>query len=296
MKILIVGNGEIGSAIGQILGSRDHVVYFWDKNPELSSPWHLFKQSFEEIARVSDFVFFCVPSWCLREALGSFKSLFGERAILVNLAKGMEADGKTMDQVIGEIVSNKFVLMSGPMLAEEISEEKFGSAVLAGIDADVIKKTSQLFLGTNIHIETSQEVRTVAFAGVLKNVYALAIGIVSGLGFGDNLKGFLTSRILEEWNYLADILSLDKAILWGRAGEGDFITTAFSRYSKNHELGERLAKGQLGNLKSEGISSLLGLVKVVTEKNHQLPKYLHSLKRVVIDQEPAKNVFQFDSK
>ena len=292
-KILIFGHGEIGSAIGKILARKGFEIYFWDKNPERATQ----NMTLEQMVKTSDFVFLCVPSWVLRNALESMKSFLRPETILVSLAKGMENDGKTMDEVIKELVINNFVLMSGPMLAEEISQGTPGFAVLAAASTIDASKVKELFNGTNIHTEISDKVQSVAFAGVLKNVYALVLGIVSGLGFKDNLKGFLVSRMLKEWDYLAEILGLDKLILSGQAGIGDFIATSFSDYSKNRELGEKLAKGNAGDLQSEGLASLPGLIVLVSSKTGlptgELPKYILNLKRIVIDKESAKEVFKF---
>ena len=288
-KITILGHGEIGSALGKILQNKGFEVYFWDKNPERATQ----NMALEQMIKASEFVFLCVPSWVLRNALEPVKSFLKPETILVSLAKGMENTGKTMDAVIKEIAPDNFVLMSGPMLAEEISQGMPGFAVLAAPDAVLANKVQDLFKETNIHTETSEGVGSVAFAGVLKNVYALIIGIVSGLGYGDNLKGYLVSKISEEWDYLAEVLSLDKPILRGRAGIGDFIATSFSKYSKNHELGEKLAKGNAGELQSEGLASLPGLISLVSQKTPALPRYLGLLKQVVLDGEPARKVFEF---
>ena len=245
------------------------------------------------MVETSHFVFLCVPSWALRNALGSVKVFLKPETILVSLAKGMENNGKTMDQVIRETAPNEFILMSGPMLAEEVSLGAPGFAVLAASNSACAVKIKELFNGTNVYMEVSDKVRTTAFAGVLKNVYALILGIVSGLGYGDNVRGFLLSKILEECNELADVLVLDRDVLAGVAGQGDFVATSISKYSKNRELGEELVKGNLGDLQSEGLASLPGLMGVVYSRTEILPEQLLNLKRVVVDKESAKKVFKF---
>ncbi len=288
-KILILGRGEIGSAIGKVLAEKGFEVCFWDKNPEKVTQ----NTTLEQMVETSHFVFLCVPSWALRNALGSVKVFLKPETILVSLAKGMENNGKTMDQVIRETAPNEFILMSGPMLAEEVSLGAPGFAVLAASNSACAVKIKELFNGTNVYMEVSDKVRTTAFAGVLKNVYALILGIVSGLGYGDNVRGFLISKILEEWNELADLLELDRDVLAGVAGQGDFVATSISKYSKNRELGEELVKGNLGDLQSEGLASLPGLMGVVYSRTEILPEQLLNLKRVVVDKESAKKVFKF---
>ncbi len=309
-KILILGKGEIGLAIGKVLGEKFSAsakggsapggkggpasgweIYFWDKNPERTTQ----NMTLQQMVETSGFVFLCVPSWALRNALESVKSFLKPETVLVSLAKGMESAGKTMDQIIRETVSNEFTLMSGPMLAEEISQSMPGFAVLAASNVACAAKVKELFNGTSIHVETSDKVQSVAFAGVLKNVYALILGIASGLGYGDNVRGFLISKILEEWNELADLLKLDRAVLAGVAGQGDFVATSTSKYSKNRELGEKLVQGEAAGLESEGLKSLSGLVGLVLSASAGraggLPIYLGLLKKVVIDNLPAKEVF-----
>lgn len=288
-KILILGRGEIGSAIGKVLAGKGFQICFWDKNPEKATQ----NMTLEQMVETSRFVFLCVPSWSMRDALEAIKDFLDPETILISLAKGMEKNGKTMDAVIKELVSNKFILMSGPMLAEEISQGLPGFAVLAASSAACAAGAKELFNGTNIQTEISSEVRSTAFAGVLKNIYALVLGIVSGLGYGDNVRGFLIPKILEEWNELADLLELNKTVLAGVAGQGDFVATSISKYSKNRELGQELAKGNAESLQSEGLASLPGLTGAVYAKSGTLPGYLLSLKRVVADKESAKEVFNF---
>lgn len=292
-KILILGHGEIGSALGKILFGKGLSVVYWDKNSDKRSP----NLVLEKAAHEADFIFLCMPSWFLREALSEIKPFLRFETILICLSKGLEESGKRVDEVIKETVRNNFVLMSGPMLAEEILRGDYGFAVLAGSDLISAENVRELFLDTKILTKIVENQSTVAMAGVLKNVYALALGIVSELGYGDNLRGYLMAKILEEWDFLADIFKLDKSILWGQAGEADFIATSISPCSKNHEAGTKIVQGKLKGMESEGLKSLPALLRLISEKidlNNEIKlRNLINLKRIILDQEPAKEVFKF---
>jgi glycerol-3-phosphate dehydrogenase (NAD(P)+) len=286
--IAIIGAGEIGSCLGKILEKLGHQVYLWDILPEKSNT----QKTLEEIVRDAEFVFLATPSWSLPEALGSVKNYLRPETKIICLSKGMGKTGKTVSEIIKETVVNDFVIFSGPMIAEELNLGLPGFSVVAGKE-ELFKDLKELFNGSVLHLKYSSDLKAVAYAGILKNIYAIILGIADGLDYGDNVKGFLATEIFEEWGRLAKICDFNIRELAGWAGVGDFIATSMSQYSKNRELGEKLAKSRQIDLKSEGLESLEPIIKIVREKNNnQLPKYLEALEKIIIKKQNAKTVFE----
>lgn len=287
-RITFIGAGEIGTTIGEILARLGNLVYLWDLRPERRNT----DKTLEEIVKEAELIFLTVPSGALTPVLLSIKDFLRPETKIVSLAKGMDKTGKTVPELIQEVVANDFALMAGPMLAEELALGLPGFSVVAG-EPKLFEELKELFLGSTIRLEYCPELRTVAYAGILKNVYALIFGLTEGLGQGDNTRGFLVIEVLKEWEELAKILALESSVLRGLAGQGDLIATSFSRYSRNRQLGESLVKGDLKGLTSEGLESLGPLLRLVRERNNQsLPRFLDALERIVIKKDDPKRVFQ----
>ncbi|MEW5805697.1 MAG: 2-dehydropantoate 2-reductase N-terminal domain-containing protein [Patescibacteria group bacterium] len=287
--VAIIGAGELGSAFGKILELLGHRVYLWDLVPEKRNTG----KSLEEIIRQAELVFLTVPSWSLSAALGSVKNFLNPKTKLICASKGMEKTGKTVPEIIQESIANDFAILSGPMIAEELDLGLPGFSLVAAGGKELFEELNLLFLGSGLRLQYASDLNSVAYAGILKNVYALILGLAHGLSQGDNVRGFLISEILKEWEDLAKILGIDSSVLRGLAGQGDFIATSISRYSRNCQLGEKLAKGNLDNLTSEGFESLAPLIKLVREKTNQpLPKFLNGLERIIIKKHEPKKVFQ----
>ena len=176
-KIAIIGAGDIGSAIGEVLEKNKNLeVSYWDKNrSKLKKETEL-----SDIVSGADFLFLCVPSWAQRECLKNTKGILKNSAVVVSLAKGIESSGRTMDKVLKEELEDKnnFAILAGPMIAEEIKKGMPTFGVLASSEKDVFEAVSKLFENSNIKLEYNSDVFGVALCGVLKNIYSLAIGIM----------------------------------------------------------------------------------------------------------------------
>ncbi|MDO8487715.1 MAG: hypothetical protein Q7S31_00175 [bacterium] len=258
-KIVIIGSGEIGKAIQYVLAvKKDLEVVSWSR----SSP-----QPLTEIVPQSNIVFLCVPSWAMAEVITSLTPLLPPTTILVSLAKGVDtSSGETMDQLLRP----PFALLAGPMLAEELMADLPGSAVIATADQAVYAAVSQLFTGTILEVESATDVPGTALASVLKNVYALGLGIATAQKSGDNHRGGYISHAVAEMALLCG------STAYSLAGLGDLVATGFSPYSTNHQTGMDLLAGKQPAKPSEGLHSLPTVVKLFTAKG-TIPPLLASI-------------------
>ncbi|MBI4139218.1 hypothetical protein HY479_03655 [Candidatus Uhrbacteria bacterium] len=288
-SVVIIGGGRIGCAIGKIVARKGIKPLFWDIEPTKTPH----RKPLAEIVPSADFLFLCTPSWALPDVLAGIRPHVVKTTVVISLAKGICGERRnTVDELLERFLPDHqpFALLSGPMLAEELSKGLAGIGVVATARKAIYRKTALLFHGTNLLVEYSANVRGVALSGVLKNIYALALGIADGLKWGSNQKGWLIAKALREMTKIEQRLGDSKDTVSGTAGLGDLVATGFSPYSRNRQAGEELIKTGRAN-KSEGMSALTSVLFLLKEKKSELPLLL-ALEEAVIKRQPAKIVFE----
>jgi glycerol-3-phosphate dehydrogenase (NAD(P)+) len=281
-NVAIIGVGSIGKAIAGSLDPRC-VVALWDKHTGIVPK----QGQMAEVIATADVIFLCVPASVARQILRDIRADRKPDALVVTLAKGIEADtGQTIETILAEeLPQDSYALLSGPMLAEEMEDGKGAVALVAAENISTYHKISSIFKPEFIKLEYSKDLRSVAYAGVLKNIYAMMLGIIDGLDYGNNIKGYFTGKIIVELAVAAERLGLDKATVGGIPGVDDFVATAFSPYSVNERAGSQLAKGLLPS-NSEGFISL---PQIITDlKNLDKLDVLKLLEEIVIDHKDPK--------
>lgn len=269
-NILILGAGHLGQAIGQILSGKGSAPDFWDKQPGKVDD----QKDLSNLVSQASIIFLAVPSWSFREALGEIKEGLSPQTVLIGLSKGLEQDsGLRIDQITAAVFpEHSFVLLSGPMLASDLMAGKKGFAVLAGKEADT-RPVAALFAETRLSVILSPELPSVALAGVLKNVYALGLGLLDGLEAGMNVRGWALQQALLEMQSIAEYLDLDAEVMMGPAGLGDLVTTGFSQHSQNYRVGWTIAEGGQVERPSEGWISFAPLARLLGERGATLPLF-----------------------
>ncbi|KKQ56853.1 MAG: NAD-dependent glycerol-3-phosphate dehydrogenase domain protein [Parcubacteria group bacterium GW2011_GWA2_38_13] len=290
-KILFIGAGNIAKAIEVTLkNNKDVVIDFWDKEDGKVDN----QKPLNDLVIWADVIILCINSWFMREAIGSILPKLKKDTILISVAKGIEdATGLWMDELLEEILSNDqpYGLLSGPMIAKELSEGRGGAAVYASKDGKSYETVKKLFINPIFKVEYSSDPSGVAMSGVLKNIYAMGLGIADGLDLGSNIKGWLTMQSIKEMMSIVQKLGERAETVLGPAGFGDFIATGFSPYSRNHILGQELAQTGKFTEKSEGYSSLPALVKKLNFKTNDFP-ILHKLRLIVLENAQVKETFE----
>ncbi|MBI4268293.1 NAD(P)-binding domain-containing protein [Candidatus Uhrbacteria bacterium] len=289
MRVAIIGYGEIGKALYALLKRRkDLVVERWDKDETKVSG----QKSLEETLREVDVVFLCVQSWIVRDALVDCKRFLKRGSIVVCLAKGIERGTReTMDQVMSDVLPKTaaVALLSGPMLADELQQGLSAGAVIAARSKKTFVRLQKIFHATTLLPEYSSDVRGVALAGVLKNTYAMFLGIVDALKLGLNMKGVFTARSLAEMRKLMTLLGGSSKTVDGVGCLGDLVATAYSAYSRNRRYGEEIVKRGVSDVRGEGIASFDSLIALVGSTRERYP-ILSALYAILIKKRDAQKV------
>jgi glycerol-3-phosphate dehydrogenase (NAD(P)+) len=265
-QVLIFGAGALGQALGKLI-PKDHAqVAFWDLD-ESRCPGG--RQPLETSVPASDYIFLCIPSWAMRAAVAQFAALVRPTTVVVSLAKGLESPtAKTMFEVCTEVLppNQPVAVMGGAMLAHEIGSGLPGMAVVASADDAVAANMLALLKGSALQITWTSDARSVALAGMLKNVFAIMLGIGDGLGLGSNTRGWLFAQAVKEMLEIGKLLQADQQTLLSVAGIGDLVATGLSSQSKNHTAGVQLAQQGRTAIECEGIMSFPSLLQLVGER------------------------------
>ena len=285
MNIAIIGGGSWGLALSNLLYDNSHTVKVWEYNSEYvklikdTKRNDNFLPNIEIEATVSDslsevisadteMIILATPSSFLKDVLKHINPLITKLTSLkyiINVAKGFDhSNGDILSDMIKKELPAKFskliCVLSGPSHAEEVAAKKPTTVTIAGEDLNYLKEAQLAFSNDYFRVYSTTDIIGVELGGALKNVIAMAAGIVVGLGFGDNTLGALLTRGNVEIKRLAVALGAKPETLDGLAGMGDLITTAISPHSRNRFVGVELGKGRdlkdvLANMKmvAEGV-------------------------------------------
>ena len=200
------------------------------------------------LSAASELVIVAVPSAGLRSEAARIGAHVHPGAVLLSVTKGLERGSLLrMSQVLAEEVpaaSGRIAAMSGPNLALEIARGLPASSVVAADDEAIAQRALDSIASRSFRLYTNRDLVGVELCGALKNIVAIAAGAADRLGFGDNGKAGLITRGLAEMTRLGIAAGANPLTFAGLAGLGDVIATCASSLSRNHRLGEELAKGR----------------------------------------------------
>jgi glycerol-3-phosphate dehydrogenase (NAD(P)+) len=196
----------------------------------------------------TELVIFATPSAHLRATVEALASTLAPDADLLSVVKGLERGTLLrMSEVVSEaahVPIARIAALSGPNLAAEVARNLPASAVVAARDVDLAARIAKRLARRRFRLYVNEDILGVELCGALKNVVAIAAGAAEALGFGDNGKAGLLTRGLAEMTRLGIVAGANPLTFAGLAGMGDLIATAGSPLSRNHQLGEELAKGR----------------------------------------------------
>lgn len=265
-KITVLGAGSWGTALALIAGRGGHEVRLWSRDPRLagtinrtrSSPrleGHEFPPNVTAESDLSivlddaEMVVLCSPSHTMRVLLTTAAAFLDHGALLVNATKGIE-DGTLMRMsevaadVLGAEIATRFVVLSGPSFARETAVDHPTAVVAASINADAAASVQSALSNGNFRIYTNDDVAGTEIGGAVKNVIAIAAGMVSGLGFGHNSVAALITRGLAEIGRLGAVFGARPETISGLAGLGDLVLTCTGDLSRNRHVGYELGRGR----------------------------------------------------
>jgi glycerol-3-phosphate dehydrogenase (NAD(P)+) len=263
MRVAVVGAGSWGTTVASLLVRKNPTV-LWARRqavadavnedhanptyvPDVRLPAELgATTSIEEAVADADVVVMAVPSHGFRGVLEKAAPHVRAGVPVVSLTKGLEpGTGMRMTEIVEQLLPGRPAgALTGPNLAGEILEGQPAAAVLAFADQAVGEALQPVFHSPTFRVYTNTDVVGCEVAGVVKNVIAIAAGIVEGLGFGDNTKAAVITRGLAELTRLGVALGGDPRTFSGLAGMGDLVATCASARSRNHSVGVELGRGR----------------------------------------------------
>jgi len=207
----------------------------------------VFEADDSQIMAGVDLIVSAVPCQYTRSVWGRLASYVPKDVPIVSVAKGIEVDtllcpSQILHDVLGDEI--KVAVLSGPTISDELARKLPATAAAACGDTELAKKIQYTFSTDWFRVYTNSDVTGVELAGAMKNVIAIAAGIVDGIGAGDNAKAALLSRGLAEITRLGVACGAAPQTFAGLTGLGDLVTTCTSSKGRNRSFGERVGKGQ----------------------------------------------------
>ncbi|MDG4785520.1 NAD(P)-dependent glycerol-3-phosphate dehydrogenase [Micromonospora sp. WMMD1102] len=263
--VAVLGAGSWGTAFAKVLADAGRDVRIWARRPEVveairstgSNPDYLPRLRLPAAVRATaepaeaitgaDLVVLAVPSQTLRGNLAEWAGQLEPDSTLVSLMKGIElGTTKRMSEVIVEtagVAADRVVVVSGPNLAPEIAAEQPAATVVACTDTDRATLVQASVNTPYFRPYTNDDVIGCELGGAVKNVIALAYGITTAMGLGDNTRATLITRGLAETARLGVALGADPLTFAGLAGLGDLVASCSSPLARNRTFGEQLGRG-----------------------------------------------------
>ncbi|RMF55973.1 NAD(P)-dependent glycerol-3-phosphate dehydrogenase [Candidatus Woesearchaeota archaeon] len=319
-KIAVIGGGSWGTALTKTLAFKHKNVGLWvwegdmygesplveimrisHQNPKylpgVQIPKHVvISSSLEEICSDAELIVTVVPTQFSRRVFRQMKGIASPNAYFCSASKGMEIKSfKRVTEVLKEelrIDNNHISVISGPSHAEEVGREIPTLVVAASTNKDLAKQVQLTFNNNSyFRVYTSYDVIGVEIAAALKNVIAIAAGIVDGYIergiLGDNSKAALIERGKVEMTRLGTHLGGEERTFNGLAGSGDLIVTCYSRHGRNRRVGQLISEGKsleeinvlLNGMVPEGVETTRAVYELqrslpfempITEKMHQI--------------------------
>ena len=305
-RIAVLGAGSWGTTLADLLARKGHEVTIWAYEAEVVesinrghenslflpgarlAPALTATGDAGEAVRGVPVILSAAPSQVVRSVITSVQAAVADGALVVSATKGIENESLAlMSDVIAELVPQaRFAALSGPSFAQEVYEGQPTAVVAAVSSLPAAQETQDIFATRRFRVYTNRDVVGVELAGALKNVIAVAAGMLEGLGLGHNPRAALITRGLAEITRLGLAMNADPMTFAGLAGMGDLILTTTGSLSRNRALGLALARGETldeysarhrtvaeGAFTSRAAASLavkLGVEMPVTEKVCQI--------------------------
>ncbi|WP_069132168.1 NAD(P)H-dependent glycerol-3-phosphate dehydrogenase [Rhodohalobacter halophilus] len=301
-KISIIGAGSFGTALAVVLKDKDVDVSIWARekevvdginesgyNPSYLTDIELPKNlrathSLKEAVDHAEMIVFATPSHALREVAGKIKPLLGGKEIIVSIAKGIEKNTlMTPSQILVDVLDEAVLedqigVLTGPSHAEEVALLKPTTVVSAAYSKRVARIIQETFMTSRFRVYLNNDIIGVEIGGALKNIMAIAAGIVDGAELGDNAKAALMTRGLHEMKRMGAVLGASMDTFSGLTGMGDLIVTCTSKHSRNRFVGYSIGQGKKldeikagMNMVAEGVKTAESVCQWSQENGVEMP-------------------------
>lgn len=266
MNCIVIGDGAWGTALALNLLSNSHDVTLWGAFPDYLDEMAQRNENFRFLPGVAlpdalkfsgdmaaalkdaDLAVLATPTQYLAPVLERMAAVdFKSGLVTVNVAKGIENGTlRRISGIVNDILGDRvrYVALSGPSHAEEVARKVPTLVTAASEDEAAAELVQKCFMNKRFRVYTSKDVVGVELGGALKNVFAVAAGVIDGMKLGDNPKAALMARGISELGRLGEALGGQRETLAGLAGIGDLIVTCTSGHSRNRHVGEELGRGR----------------------------------------------------
>lgn len=318
-RIAVLGAGAWGTALAISLARRaDHQLTLWAHSPAHAAelvgtggnrrylpghclPAHLRVTADLATAVTDADILLCVtPSQHLRSTLAAIAPLLSRHQVIVSASKGLEdATHLRMSEVIASLLPNPTAVLSGPSFAQEVAAAQPTAVVIASIFPGVAQRLQRDFTTASLRLYTNDDVPGVELGGALKNVIALASGVVHGLDLGANTSAALITRGIAEITRLALSCGGRRETLSGLAGIGDLVLTCTGDLSRNRLVGIELGRGRqlpeilasLDGKVAEGIRATTGALGLAARHGVEMP-ITEQMNAVLHHQKPPRDAIR----
>ncbi|MEE8553022.1 MAG: NAD(P)H-dependent glycerol-3-phosphate dehydrogenase [Desulfobacterales bacterium] len=275
VNIGVLGAGSWGTALANLLGLKGFKVDLWVFEKEVKEQIEAFRENkvflpgfslstnlfpSNDIAGVvseKDLVLIVVPSHVMRETAQKVSGLLSKETIIVSASKGIENKthltmSAVLKESLPEIPEDSFTVLSGPSFAREVAKKLPTVVTVASKDKKLAGFVQSVFATPYFRVYTNNDMIGVELGGAVKNVIAIAAGIIDGLGLGLNTRAALITRGLTEIRRLGLKLGANPRTFAGLAGIGDLLLTCTGDLSRNHTVGKKIGEGRkLNDILSE---------------------------------------------
>lgn len=314
-NISIIGDGAMGTVLAVLLCEKKIPARMWGYDagqlkqiesagenkkflPGYKLPATLvFEPNDNRIMKEADLIVSAVPTQFMRGIWTRLKDYVPQAVPIVSVAKGIENDTllrptQILADVLGPAVA--YAVLSGPTIADELARRLPATAAVACDDEELARQVQYTFSTRWLRIYTNTDIAGVELAGAMKNIIAIAAGIIDGVSAGDNAKAALLSRGLAEITRLGTVCGASPETFAGLTGLGDLVTTCISPTGRNRSFGERIGRGQTiqqaqGATESviEGIATCKSVVVLALQHKVEMP-ITQAVYEVLFENKPVR--------
>ncbi len=321
MRIGVVGAGSWGTALANLLAEKGYLIDLWAYESELVEEIRQTRENslylpgaklsnrlspsndLKSVVSGKELILNVVPSHLVRSVTQSFAPFIGDKTILVSASKGIENDTfLTMSQVFKDVIptlnENQIAVLSGPSFAKEVVAGLPTAVSVASSNLETARQVQAVFSTPQFRAYTNDDIIGVELGGAVKNVIALAAGIIDGLALGLNTRAALITRGQTEIRRLGLTMNANPRTFTGLAGMGDLILTCTGDLSRNHTVGKRIGQGEtldaiLADMRmvAEGVKTAKSVYHLSRKLDVEMP-ICHAIYQVLYEQLPPLKALQ----
>lgn len=314
-NVTIVGDGGMGTVLSILLCEKGIATRMWGydagqlaqiertrENAKFLPGYKLpdtlvFEPRDDRALAGADLIVSAIPCQFMRDIWKRLKDHVPGGVPIVSVAKGIENGTlQRPTQIVGDVLGEgrALAVLSGPTIADELARKLPATACVASENEALAQRIQKTFSCAWLRVYTNTDVVGVELAGAMKNVIAIAAGIIDGVGAGDNAKAALLARGLAEITRLGVALGAKEQTFAGLTGLGDLVTTCISPTGRNRSLGERIGRGQTCDEAQratqsvvEGVSTCKSVVALARRSHVEVP-ITQAVYRVLFEGKPVK--------